>query len=127
MSPTGQHCGVLMSHESIISAPHYHGPYEFVLLSRNKRIEPAGHMRQPQTDTMHPPGTPIWDRGRFVWDEEIVDFDEKVFETGEWKVLNVMLIRWDETRGQAERVAVGRMHEDTWNELGPQNKDVVMR
>lgn len=62
-----------------------------------------------------------------MWDEEIVDFDEKVFETGEWKVLNVMLIRWDETRGQAERVAVGRMHEDTWNELGPQNKDVVMR
>lgn len=127
LNPEGKHAGVLMSHESAISAPHYHGPYEFVLLSRNKRVEPAEHTRRPVKETMHPPGTPIWDGERFVWDEEVVDFDEEVFEQGEWKVLNVMLIRWDEARGQAERVAVGRIHEDAWNKLGPVRKDIVLR
>lgn len=76
---------------------------------------------------MHPPGTPIWDGGRFVWDEEVVDFDEEVYENREWCMLNVMLIRWDEERGFAERVAVGRMHEDAWAKLGPQRKDIVLR
>ena len=127
VNASGQHCGVLMSHESTISAPHYHGPYEFILLSRNKRVEPAEGTRRPQVGTMHPPGTPIWDGERFVWDEEVVDFDEEVFAAGEWSMLNVMLIRWDEARGQAERVAVGRMHEDAWKELGPMRKDIVLR
>lgn len=127
LNPEGKHAGVLMSHESAISAPHYHGPYEFVLLSRNKRVEPAEHTRRPVKGTMHPPGTPIWDGERFVWDEEVMDFDEEVFEQGEWKVLNVMLIRWDEASGQAERVAVGRIHEDAWNKLGPVRKDIVLR
>jgi hypothetical protein len=126
LSPTTQHCGVLMAHESSISAPHYTGPYEFVLLSRNKRVEPAEGTRKPQSTTMHPPGTPIWDGERFVWDEEVLDFDEGVFESGEWKVLNVMLIRWDEGRGVAERVAVGRMHEDAWVALGSVKKEVVL-
>ncbi|KZM28512.1 hypothetical protein ST47_g387 [Ascochyta rabiei] len=127
LSPSKQHCGVLMSHESTISAPHYHGPYEFVLLSRNKRIEPAEHTRRPQQTTMHPPGTPIWEGERFVWDEEVVDFDDEVFQPTEWCVLNVMLIRWDEARGLAERVAVGRMHEDAWNALGPLRKEIALR
>lgn len=127
LNSEGKQAGVLMSHESSISAPHYHGPYEFVLLSRNKRVEPAEHTRRPVKETMHPPGTPIWDGERFVWDEEVVDFDEEVFEAGEWKVLNVMLIRWDEQRGQAERVTVGRMHEDAWMKLGPLRKDIVLR
>lgn len=127
INPDGDHAGVLMAHETSISAPHYNGPYEFVLLSRNKRVEPAEHTRKPQVATMHPPGTPIWDGERFVWDEEVVDFDEDVFHKGEWCVLNVMLIRWDEERGVAERVAVGRLHEDAWTKLGPQRKDVVLR
>lgn len=76
---------------------------------------------------MHPPGTPIWDGERFVWDEEVVDFDENVFAGGEWVVCNVMLIRWDEARGHAERVAVGRMHEDAWNALDPQRNEIVLR
>ena len=127
LNPDGNHAGVLMAHESAISAPHYHGPYEFVLLSRNKRVELAEHTRKPQIATMHPPGTPIWDGEHFVWDEEVVDFDDDVFQAGEWSVLNVMLIRWDETRGQAERVAVGRMHVDAWSKLGPQRKNIVLR
>lgn len=123
----GIHVGVLMSHESAISAPHYHGPYEFVLLSRNKRVEPAEGTKKPRSGVMHPPGTPIWDGEGFVWDEEVVDFDEGAFEKGEWCVLNVMLIRWDEGRGVAERVAVGRMHEDAWEKLGSVRKDIVLR
>ncbi|KAJ4381611.1 hypothetical protein N0V86_002975 [Didymella sp. IMI 355093] len=127
ITPDGKHAGVLMSHESAISAPHYHGPYEFVLLSRNKRVPPAEGTRRPAKQTMHPPGTPIWDGERFVWDEEIIDFDEEVYGLWDWCVLNVMLIRWDEERGVAERVAVGRMHEDAWNALGPAKKDIVLR
>lgn len=76
---------------------------------------------------MHSPGTPIWDGERFVWDEEVVDFDEGVFAAGEWNVLNVMLVRWNESCGHAERVAIGRMHEDAWKALGPQRKDIVLR
>lgn len=75
---------------------------------------------------MHPPGTPIWDGERFVWDEEVVDFDEEVFAKGEWCMLNVMLVRWDEMRGVAERVAVGRIHEDAWRKLEPVRKEVVL-
>lgn len=126
-SPAQQHCGVLMAHESAISSPHYAGPYEFVLLSRNRRTEPAEHTRRPLLATMHPPGTPVWDGARFVWDEEVVDFDEGVFAPGEWCVCNVLLVRWDEARGMAERVAVGRMHEEAWNALGPVRKDIVLR
>jgi hypothetical protein len=126
INPDGAHAGVLMAFESAISAPHYHGPYEFVLLSRNKRVDPAEHTRKPQSTTMHPPGTPIWDGERYVWDEEVVDFDESKFEAGEWSVVNVMLIRWDEARGHAERVAIGRMHEDAWAKLGPVRKEVVL-
>jgi hypothetical protein len=126
INPDGAHAGVLMAFESAISAPHYHGPYEFVLLSRNKRVDPAEHTRKPQSKTMHPPGTPIWDGEGYVWDEEVVDFDESKFGPGEWCVMNVMLIRWDEARGHAERVAIGRMHEDAWAKLGPARKEVVL-
>ncbi|KAH6633077.1 hypothetical protein C7974DRAFT_357274 [Boeremia exigua] len=125
--PAGRHAGVLMAHEESLAAPHYAGPYEFLLLSRNRRVEAAAHARTPLSGTMHPPGTPIWDGERFVWDEEVVDFDEEVFGPGEWCVLNLLLVRWDEAREVAERVAVARMHEDAWAELGPRRKDVVLR
>lgn len=127
LNPEGKHAGVLMAHESAISAPHYHGPYEFVLLSRNKRVEPAEGTRKPAKNTMHPPGTPIWDGTAFLWDEEVVDFDDEVFAQGEWCLLNVMLIRWNEKRGLAERVAVGRIHEEAWNALGPVRKEIVLK
>ncbi|KAJ4983930.1 heterokaryon incompatibility protein [Stagonosporopsis vannaccii] len=127
IDPEGHHVGVVMAHETSISAPHYDGPFEFVLLSRNKRVDPAEHTRKPQVATMHPPNTPVWDGERFVWDEEVVDFDEEIFQNGEWCVLNVLLIRWDEARGVAERVAVARLHEDAWAKLGPQRKEVVLR
>ncbi|KAF2994197.1 hypothetical protein E8E13_002875 [Curvularia kusanoi] len=127
IDPQGHHAGVLMAHESSISAPHYSGPYEFVLLSRNKRVQPAEGTGKPKCATMHPPGTPIWAEERFVWDQEVVDFDEEVFKNaGEWCVVNVMLIRWDESRGHAERVAVGRMHEDAWGRLGAMKREVVL-
>lgn len=127
LTPAGKHAGLLMAHESAISAPHYHGPYEFLLLSRNKRVEPAEGTRRPVKTTIHPPGTPIWHEGAFLWDEEVVAFDEEVYNGGEWCLMNFMLVRWDEGSGCAERVAVGRMHEDAWRALGPVRKDVVLR
>lgn len=119
------HCGVIMASESTISEPSSTGPFEFILLSRNLRREPAEQTRRPAVPSMHPPGTPIWDGERFVWDEEVVEFDESVFEAGPWKVLNVMLVKW--VGEYAERVAVGRMHEDVWRERGPKRRDVVLR
>jgi hypothetical protein len=120
-----QHCGVIMDFESSISEPSSAGPYEFVLLSRNLRREPAMQTRKPTLNTMHPPGTPIWDGERFVWDEEVVDFDEEHFEPGPWKMLNVMLIRWNGEH--AERIAIARIHEDAWLQRSPVKKDVVLR
>lgn len=120
-----QHCGVIMDFESSIIEPHFTGPYEFILLSRNLRREPGTQPRKPLPNTFHPPGTPIWDGTRFVWDEEVIDFDERYFEDGPWKMLNVMLIRW--IGDFAERVAIARIHEDEWKQRSPVRKDIVLR
>jgi hypothetical protein len=120
-----QHCGVIMDYEESISAPSSTGPFEFVLVSRNIRREPLTHTRRPVVSTVHPPNTPIWDGVRFVWDQEVVDFDEDVFTEGPWKVLNVILIKW--VGDHAERVAVARIHEDAWTKLSPVKKDIVLR
>jgi hypothetical protein len=74
---------------------------------------------------MHPPGTPVWNGERFVWDEVVVDFDAKYFKDGPWKMLNVMIIRWH--GDYAERVAIARIHEDAWLQLSPVRKDIVLR
>lgn len=120
-----QHCGVIMHFEEAISQPSSTGPFEFVLLSRNLRKEPGQHTRRPQSCTMHPPGTPIWDGERFVWDEEVVDCDEEVFGSGEWKMLNVMLVKW--VGECAERVAIARIHEDAWESREPRVKEIVLK
>jgi hypothetical protein len=120
-----QHCGVIMDFEESISAPSSTGPFEFVLVSRNRRQEPATNTRRPIIATIHPPGTPIWDGTRFVWDQEVVDFDESVYEAGAWKLLNVILIRW--VGDHAERVAVARIHEDAWKRSGPVKREIVLR
>jgi hypothetical protein len=125
LNSSKQHCGVIMDREAAIAEPSSTGPYEFVLLSRNLRHEAATQTRRPLTSTMHPPGTPVWDGERFVWDEEVVDFDDEVFESGPWKVLNVMLIRW--VGEYAERVAIARIHEDAWDQLGPVKKEIVLQ
>lgn len=120
-----QHCGVIMDFESTISQPSSTGPYELVLLSRNLRREPDTETRRPRTNTMHPPGTPIWNGEGFVWDAEVVDCDDSIYETGPWKMMNVMLIRWD--GDFAERVAIVRIHEDEWTKRCPAKKDIVLR
>lgn len=120
-----QHCGVIMDFEESISTPSSTGPFEFVLVSRNMRREPLTRTRRPVVPSIHPPGTPVWDGARFVWDQEVVDFDEDVFAPGPWKVLNVMLIKWVDNH--AERVAVARIHEDAWLKQTPVKKDIVLR
>lgn len=120
-----QHCGVIMDLEESISAPSSTGPFEFVLLSRNLRREPLTGTRRPVVSTVHPPNTPIWDGARFVWDQEVVDFDEDVFSNGPWKVLNVILIKW--VGDHAERVAVARIHEDAWLKQNPVKKEIVLK
>jgi hypothetical protein len=120
-----QHCGVIMDFLSSLDEPSPVGPFEFVLLSRNLRCEPSSHTRRPSNPTIHPPGTPIWDGERFVWDQVVVDFDDEVFEDGPWKMLNVMLIKW--VGDHAERVAIARIHEDAWLAKSPVRKDIVLR
>jgi hypothetical protein len=118
-------CGVIMDYEELISEPSASGPYEFVLVSRTRRCEPAIHTRRPTVPTVHPSGTPIWDGTRFIWDREVIDFDEELFEPGPWKMLNVLLIRW--VGEHAERVAVARIHEDAWLQCSPGKKDIILR
>jgi len=127
LNDKGQHCGVLMDYEHVISAPsHIPSTYEFVALSRSlRRAEPAAHNRRAANPSVHPMGTPIWDGGRFVWDEVVADFDEDVFEEGAWKVLNVLLVKW--VGGFAERVGVARVHEDVWVGRGAGKKEIVLR
>lgn len=120
-----QHCGVIMDFESSISTPSSTGPFEFVLLSRNLRRKPAELTRRPALPTIHPPGTPIWDGARFLWDEEVVDFDEELFKAGPWRILNVMLIKW--VGEHAERVAIARIHEDAWMQRNPVKKNIVLK
>jgi hypothetical protein len=120
-----QHCGVIMDRHASISSPSSDGPFEFVLLSRNLRREAPSHTRRSSNPTIHPPGTPIWDGERFVWDEVVVDFNDEVFADGEWKMMNVMLIKW--VGEHAERVAIARIHEDAWNAQNPVRKEIVLR
>jgi hypothetical protein len=125
MNEEKQHCGVIMDYEESISAPSSTGPFEFILVSRNIRREPLTHTRRPVVTTVHPPNTPIWNGARFIWDQEVVDFDEEVFADGPWKVLNVILIKW--VGDHAERVAVARIHEDAWLKLSPVKKDIILK
>lgn len=124
-NPSNHHCGVIMDFESTISEPSSTGPFEFVLLSRNLRRDPSEQARRPAMPLMHPPGTPIWDGERFVWDKEVADSDESLFTPGPWTMLNVMLIKWVD--GFAERVAIARIHEHAWTQCNPVKKDIVLR
>ncbi|KAF2262674.1 hypothetical protein CC78DRAFT_582261 [Lojkania enalia] len=118
-------CGVIMDFNASISEPCPTGPFEFVLLSRNLRGEPTARSRRPVIPTNHPSGTPIWNGKRFIWDQEVADFDEGVFQPGPWKMLNVMLIKWIDS--YAERVAVARIHEDAWKQQKPVMKDIILQ
>ncbi|KAF2193366.1 hypothetical protein K469DRAFT_690964 [Zopfia rhizophila CBS 207.26] len=120
-----QHCGVIIDFEEAISAPSSTGPFEFVLVSRNLRREPATQTRRPVIPTIHPPGTPIWYENHFVWDKEVMDYDEEVFENGPWKMLNVILIKW--VGNYAERVAVARIHEDAWLKCSPNKQEITLK
>jgi hypothetical protein len=119
-----QHCGVIMDRLSALDEPSPIGPFEFVLLSRNLSREAVSHTRRPTSSVIHPPGTPIWDGETFLWDEVVAEHDES-YEEGEWSMCNVMLVRWH--GDVAERVAIARMHEDAWVEMGPVRKEVVLR
>lgn len=123
-------CGVIMDYEDHLSEPvDTPSTFEFILLSRNRRCEPVAHSKRPAATTAHPPGTPVWDGERFVWNTQIVEFDEDVFQDGpnpEWNVLNIMLIQRYEN-GHAERVAIGRIHEEAWKARNPIKKDIVLR
>lgn len=120
-----QQCGVIMDRYRNISEPHSEGVFEFVLLSRNLR-KPTRDEAKAANPTFHPPGTPIWHGDKFLWNQVVHDFDEAVFEEGEWKMLNVMLIKWVGEQ-YAERVAIARIHEDAWKAQGPVRKDIVLR
>ena len=120
-------CGVIMDYKDLISADVLEPcKFEFVLLSRNRRCEPDANTRRPAATTAHPPGTPVWNGERFIWNQHIIDFDETVYPEGEWKMLNVMLIQHMK-EGFAERVAIARIHEDAWKARNPIKKPIVLK
>lgn len=124
-----QHCGVIMDYEEAVKSSSPTGRFEFVLVSRNLRREPASRTQRPSVPTVHTSGTPIWDGKSFIWGHEVVDYDEKIFESGPWKMLNVILIKWVGTQ-YAERVAVARIHEDAWLQRCPKDarkKEIILR
>lgn len=115
-------CGVLMDYKDNISAHQSEGELHFVLLSINRRVPSS--FSGSKSNITHPSGIPIWRDGAFLKDEEVGD-PEDYDNDGEWKMYNIMLIREfkAETLADgttqaafAERVAVGRIHEDAWNE-----------
>ncbi|KAF2739703.1 hypothetical protein EJ04DRAFT_519355 [Polyplosphaeria fusca] len=117
-------CGILMDFEERLFKPHYAGEYEFVLISRNRYHEASKQPNAPTIPTYHPPGTPIWNGERFLWLQQIWEHDE-VYPEGPWKMLNVMLIRWH--GDYAERVAVGKIHEDEWQKHKPTRRNIVLK
>lgn len=122
-------CGILMDYADLISVPcSKPGKFEFALLSRNRYVEPDKDTTAPAASAVHhPPGTPVWNGDRFLWEQHLQEYDETFFKSGEWNVLNVMLIQHFEEEGYAERVAIARIHEDAWNALKPQRRDIVLR
>jgi len=122
-----QACGVVMEYESSLLSASHEGEWEYVLLSRNLWREPSPDNRKPSLGTMHPSGTPIWDGERFLWDAHVGECDEEHFAVGDWKMLNVMLIKWVDNGKHAERVAIARIHEDAWMKRCPKQKDIVLK
>ncbi|CAA9962732.1 hypothetical protein PTNB73_03633 [Pyrenophora teres f. teres] len=122
-----QACGVIMDYESSLITTQHEGEWEYVLLSRNLWREPCPDNRRPSLNTMHPSGTPIWDGERFLWDAHVGECDEEHFAVGDWKMLNVMLIKWVDNGKHAERVAIARIHEDAWKARSPRQREIVLK
>ncbi|KAF1956877.1 hypothetical protein CC80DRAFT_366325, partial [Byssothecium circinans] len=122
-----QHCGNIMDYREFVSDKDgkLH-KLEFVLLSRNRRFPSNENTKRTAINTAHPPGTPIWDNGRFLWDESLEEFDSTKFKDHEWCTYNAMLIEHQE-EGWAERVAIAQIHEDVWKARNPQKKDICLR
>ncbi|KAF2116525.1 heterokaryon incompatibility protein-domain-containing protein [Lophiotrema nucula] len=53
-----------------------------------------------------------------------IGYLEKEYPFSEWSLLNVMLIRWKDE--QAERVSIGVIHEEAFNEAGPVKKHILL-
>ncbi|KAK7183703.1 uncharacterized protein CC84DRAFT_1170945 [Paraphaeosphaeria sporulosa] len=115
-------CGVLMDYKKKIVAHQQDGKLHYILLSVNRRVPST--FSKSSNNISHPSGIPIWKDGRFLKEEEIGD-PEDYNNDGEWKMYNVMLIQEFEAKtlddgsfqeAFARRVAVGRIHEDAWNE-----------
>ncbi|KAJ4359696.1 uncharacterized protein N0V89_000252 [Didymosphaeria variabile] len=115
-------CGVLMDYKKKIASYQQEGKLHYVLLSVNRRVQST--FSKDPSNISHPSGIPIWKDGQFLKEEEIGD-PEDYNNEGEWKMYNVMLIQEFEAKtldngtvqeAFARRVAVGRIHEDAWNE-----------
>lgn len=115
-------CGVVMDYKKKISIHQQEGKLHYVLLSINRRVQST--FSKNSSNVSHPSGIPIWKNEQFLKDEEIGD-PEDYNNDGEWKMYNVMLIQEFEAKtldngtvqeAFARRVAVGRIHEDAWNQ-----------
>ncbi|KAF2642628.1 hypothetical protein P280DRAFT_383703, partial [Massarina eburnea CBS 473.64] len=133
MDEKNQHCGNIMDYRNLISPedtpPAEDTPkrtFEYVLLSRSRRFPVEHNTKRPALNTAHPPGMPIWENNRFLWDQTLDDFDSDKFGENEWCMLNVMLIE-HQTEGFAERVAIAQIHEEAWQAQNPVKKDICLR
>jgi len=51
-------------------------------------------------------------------------FDHKTFEQRPWCLLNVMLVEWKGS--ETERVTIGQIHKDAWDNLKTQRKRITL-
>jgi hypothetical protein len=49
-------------------------------------------------------------------------FDHETYKQGEWCLLNIMLIEWKGS--EAERVTIGQIHIDAWNQFHTERKQI---
>ncbi|KAH6646792.1 heterokaryon incompatibility protein-domain-containing protein [Truncatella angustata] len=106
---SGQHCGTLDAFklDAEITPCKNYPRYDLVLLSRSGQGEVTQAAIEHFQDRL-PPEYPF----NVEYYEEIFDTRHYSYKT-DW-ALNIMLVRWK--NNLAERVAIGQMHVDSWNE-----------
>ncbi|KAK8085481.1 HET-domain-containing protein [Apiospora hydei] len=117
---SGKHCGKLsgLSPDSWrAQCGDHHTRHELVLLSRSIQDEVTQAAIQAFRGGFPPEYASAWEYYEDVFDTRCYSYKR------DW-ALNIMLVRWED--GVAERVAVGQMHADAWNEARQESKVITL-
>jgi hypothetical protein len=64
----------------------------------------------------------VYDAARSEADNYKILFNHEKYKRSKWCLLNIMLIEWKGS--EAERVTIGQMHIDAWNQLKTERKQI---